>query len=123
MSGTEQAVPVPSVEPAYRALHRQGQLFERARRPSTVSTIATSARATAASTARSIKGAVCRTGQRARVAASGPHHGEEEPLLGRRGSGTIFFTWCNLRCVYCQNWEISQRGAGQEVARRANSPG
>jgi putative pyruvate formate lyase activating enzyme len=49
------------------------------------------------------------------VYSSGPHHGEEDPLRGTRGSGTIFFSWCNLRCVYCQNWDISQRGAGQEV--------
>jgi putative pyruvate formate lyase activating enzyme len=61
------------------------------------------------------RGAVCRTGRHAVVYSSGPHHGEEDPLRGTRGSGTIFFSWCNLRCVYCQNWDISQRGAGQEV--------
>src|SRR3990170_4428311 len=43
------------------------------------------------------------------------HHGEERPISGRRGSGTIFFAWCNLRCVFCQNWELSQRGDGSEV--------
>jgi putative pyruvate formate lyase activating enzyme len=58
---------------------------------------------------------VCRTGARARVHSFGPHHGEEDPLRGRQGSGTIFFSWCNLRCVYCQNWEISQKGLGREV--------
>ena len=62
-----------------------------------------------------IKGAVCRTGERAVVHSFGPHHGEEDPLRGRRGSGTIFFSWCNLRCVFCQNWEISQKGIGREV--------
>ena len=60
-------------------------------------------------------GAVCRTGERAVVASYGAHHGEEDCLRGRRGSGTIFFSWCNLRCVYCQNWDISQKGAGREV--------
>ncbi len=62
-----------------------------------------------------IDGAVCRTGERALVHGHGPHHGEEDVLRGRNGSGTIFFSWCNLRCVYCQNWEISQKGAGREV--------
>jgi hypothetical protein len=61
------------------------------------------------------KGAVCRTGERAVVNGFGPHHGEEDPLRGWNGSGTIFFSWCNLRCVFCQNWEISQQGLGQEV--------
>jgi len=62
-----------------------------------------------------VKGAVCRTGERAIVHSHGPHHGEEDPLRGSNGSGTIFFGWCNLRCVYCQNWDISQKGLGREV--------
>ena len=61
------------------------------------------------------QGAVCRTGERAVVHSFGPHHGEEDPLRGRRGSGTIFFSGCNLRCVFCQNWEISHKGTGHEV--------
>jgi putative pyruvate formate lyase activating enzyme len=60
-------------------------------------------------------GAVCRTGERAVVNSHGPHHGEEDPLRGRHGSGTIFFSWCSLRCVFCLNWEISQKGIGREV--------
>ena len=63
-----------------------------------------------------IHGAVCRTGQLARVYSFGPHHGEEDCLRGRKGSGTIFFSWCNLRCVYCQNWEISWKGQGRDVS-------
>jgi putative pyruvate formate lyase activating enzyme len=63
----------------------------------------------------SIRGAVCRTGERARVHAAFAHFGEEACLTGWAGSGTIFFSWCNLRCVYCQNWEISWCGAGREV--------
>jgi putative pyruvate formate lyase activating enzyme len=49
------------------------------------------------------------------VHSFGPHHGEENPIRGWNGSGTIFFAWCNLRCVFCQNWEISWKGIGQEV--------
>jgi len=62
-----------------------------------------------------LAGAVCRTGALAIVNSHGPHHGEEDPLRGSRGSGTIFFSWCNLRCVYCQNWEISWEGRGREA--------
>ncbi|MDP2976416.1 MAG: radical SAM protein [Anaerolineales bacterium] len=58
---------------------------------------------------------VCRTGLRAKVSSYNPHLGEEDPLRGWRGSGTIFFTRCNLRCQYCQNHDISQTDAGREV--------
>ncbi|MEZ0396890.1 MAG: radical SAM protein [Anaerolineales bacterium] len=61
------------------------------------------------------KQGVCRTGIRARVSSYNPHHGEEDPLRGWRGSGTIFFTRCNLHCQYCQNFDISQSDAGVEV--------
>ena len=62
-----------------------------------------------------VRGAVCRTGEKAVVSSFGPHHGEENPLRGRRGSGTIFFAWCNLRCIFCQNADISWKGEGNEV--------
>lgn len=55
---------------------------------------------------------VCRTGAQARVSNYGPHHGEEDPLSGWRGSGTIFFARCSLRCQFCQNHEISQTDDG-----------
>ena len=50
----------------------------------------------------------CKTGRYAVVTSAFPHHGEEDCLRGWNGSGTIFFGHCNLRCVFCQNWEISQ---------------
>lgn len=59
---------------------------------------------------------VCRTGKLALVSSYGPHPGEERPLSGWRGSGTIFFARCNLCCVYCQNADISQLSSGQEVS-------
>ncbi len=58
---------------------------------------------------------VCRTGMRARVSSYGAHLGEESPLRGWRGSGTIFFNRCNLRCQYCQNHAISQTDSGDEL--------
>ncbi|MDD5156106.1 MAG: radical SAM protein, partial [Candidatus Omnitrophica bacterium] len=56
----------------------------------------------------------CRTGRKARVCSSMLHHGEEPPISGEKGSGTIFFSECNMACVYCQNYEFSQLGAGRE---------
>lgn len=58
---------------------------------------------------------VCKTGVRAQVSSYGSHMGEEDPLRGRKGSGTIFFTCCNLKCQYCQNHDISQTDAGEEI--------
>jgi putative pyruvate formate lyase activating enzyme len=58
----------------------------------------------------------CKGGKDPAVSSIGPHFGEESPLVGRCGSGTIFLTHCNLRCVYCQNFEISHFGQGREVS-------
>ncbi len=57
---------------------------------------------------------VCGTGRFARVSSAFPHTGEEDCLRGQNGSGTIFFSLCNLHCVFCQNWDISQEPSGQE---------
>ena len=61
------------------------------------------------------KGACC-IGRRAVVSSAQPHFGEERPLVGRSGSGTIFFSGCNLKCLFCQNYEISQEPAGRPVS-------
>jgi len=58
---------------------------------------------------------VCRTGDKAKVSSFGPHFGEEPPLVGRRGSGTIFFAGCNLKCIFCQNYDIAHLDRGWEV--------
>jgi putative pyruvate formate lyase activating enzyme len=60
------------------------------------------------------KTGTCHTGRHAIVSSAFPHFGEEDCLRGWRGSGTIFFGLCNLRCVFCQNWEISQVRSGAE---------
>ena len=57
----------------------------------------------------------CHTGKLAVVSSYGPHFGEEAPLVGKHGSGTIFFTNCNLKCLFCQNYSTSQLGDGAEV--------
>lgn len=57
---------------------------------------------------------VCHTGRHAIVSSAFPHFGEENCLRGCNGSGTIFFGMCNLRCVFCQNWDISQGKSGRE---------
>jgi len=58
---------------------------------------------------------VCNTGEKAFVSSYHPHFGEEAPLVGAGGSGTIFFTHCNLLCLFCQNYDISHEGCGEEV--------
>jgi putative pyruvate formate lyase activating enzyme len=55
----------------------------------------------------------CRTGEQAIVSSYGPHFGEESPLVGAGGSGTVFFAHCNLRCQFCQNYDVSQLGEGR----------
>jgi putative pyruvate formate lyase activating enzyme len=58
----------------------------------------------------------CRGERHARIYSYAPHFGEEPPLVGTRGSGTIFFSGCNLACVFCQNYEISQLDQGIKVS-------
>lgn len=58
----------------------------------------------------------CNAPEKAIVYIHNPHFGEELPLVGQGGSGTIFFSNCNLRCVFCQNWEIAHKGWGREVS-------
>lgn len=58
---------------------------------------------------------MCRVGAGAPVASFGPHFGEEGPLVGIRGSGTVFFAGCNLGCVFCQNYGISHVENGGEI--------
>jgi putative pyruvate formate lyase activating enzyme len=58
----------------------------------------------------------CKTGDRPYVSSYNPHFGEEAPLVGTHGSGTIFFTHCNLGCLFCQNWTISHEGEGAEIS-------
>lgn len=102
-------------EPAYLALHRSGELAARARLADThLEDCDLCARYCHVNRKQTLHGVVCRTGELSVVHSAGPHHGEEDCLRGWRGSGTIFFSWCNMRCVFCQNWDISWKGHGEE---------
>jgi putative pyruvate formate lyase activating enzyme len=61
---------------------------------------------------------VCSSSARLKVYSAGPHFGEERELVGRGGSGTVFFSNCNLLCCFCQNWEINHRGDGEFMSHR-----
>jgi len=112
--GAEPRFVLESFEPAYLKLFRSGEIYERVEAGLTeledccacprnchVNRMVNEARA-------------CHTGRYARVANAFAHFGEEDCLRGSRGSGTIFFALCNLRCVFCQNWDISQKSVGEE---------
>lgn len=106
--------PSPDFEPAYRALLSSGELRRRVQlaydRLHACDFCGRQCRVDRYKTV-----GACRTEVRAVVSNYGPHFGEEDPLRGYRGSGTIFFAWCNLNCQYCQNYDISQLGNGREV--------
>ena len=102
-------------QPSYIELHEQGLLEERIRSAQAMMTACrVCPRACEVNRLQGETG-VCRTGAKAMVSSFGAHFGEEDPLVGRNGSGTIFFTNCNLLCLFCQNHDISHGGSGYEV--------
>jgi putative pyruvate formate lyase activating enzyme len=107
--------PDPDFEPAYLALHRTGELGRRAESLwNRLESCQLCPRQCGVNRLQGKSGFCRAPGTRLVVSSSHPHFGEERPLVGRKGSGTIFFTHCNLRCVFCQNYEISLIGRGQE---------
>jgi len=58
----------------------------------------------------------CRAAEKLMISSAFPHFGEEPPLVGNKGSGTIFLTHCNLQCVFCQNYDISHQGHGEIIS-------
>ncbi len=103
-------------EPSYLALHRSGELAARAQalsdRLKGCDLCPRECRVDRNTEDRGF----CGIGARAMVSSYNPHFGEEDPLVGRGGSGTIFMTGCNLGCVFCQNWEVSHLRQGREVS-------
>ncbi|MCH8095023.1 MAG: radical SAM protein [Chloroflexi bacterium] len=102
-------------EPAYLALHRTGELRRRAAAGLERLSHCLVCPRDCGVDRMADKTAACKTGRYARVSSHFPHFGEEECLRGWNGSGTIFFSMCNLRCVFCQNYDISQAGEGEET--------
>ncbi len=102
-------------EPSYLALYRSGELERRVERAVEMLRDCTVCPRDCHVNRLENKRAVCLTGRYAKVASHFPHFGEEDCLRGWKGSGTIFFTYCNLRCVFCQNFDVSQEGEGREA--------
>ncbi|MGB3717552.1 MAG: radical SAM protein [Candidatus Promineifilaceae bacterium] len=102
-------------EPAYMALYHTGELQERVEAAVAGLADCHICPRDCAIDRLSDETAVCKTGRYAAVSSYFPHFGEEDSLRGTRGSGTIFFSMCNLRCVFCQNYDISQTRAGAEM--------
>ncbi len=103
-------------EPAYLKLERSGELANRVQALKEIyRACRLCPRACGVNRAAWERG-VCRSTSRAKVYSAHPHFGEERPLVGRAGSGTIFFSNCNLLCCFCQNWEINHRGDGAYVS-------
>jgi len=102
-------------EPAYLKLHKIGELKKRAQKLwAIMERCELCPRKCGVNRLKGMSGFCRAPGTTLVVSAYHPHFGEERPLVGNGGSGTIFLTHCNLRCVFCQNWEISQLGRGFE---------
>ena len=102
-------------EPAYLELHKTGELKKRAEKLwAIMERCRLCPRRCHVNRLEGKRGFCHAPGATLVVASFHPHFGEERPLVGNGGSGTIFLSHCNLRCVFCQNWEISQRGLGSE---------
>jgi putative pyruvate formate lyase activating enzyme len=108
-------IPAANFEPAYLALHRSGELQRRAEQAVAGLEACYVCPRDCGVNRLADKTAACKTGRYAQVSSYFPHFGEEDCLRGWRGSGTIFFGMCNLRCVFCQNYDISQAEKSLEV--------
>jgi putative pyruvate formate lyase activating enzyme len=103
----------PAFEPAYLKLHRTGELRRRAEALwAMLESCRLCPRECGKARLRGEKG-FCHGSRDVEVSSHHPHFGEERSLVGRGGSGTVFLTNCNLRCVFCINWEVSQGGQGR----------
>jgi len=105
-----------SIAPSYRRLCERGELSTRAEEArQRLESCDLCAHECGVNRLEGAKG-FCRTGDTIEISSYGPHYGEEDVLVGLRGSGTVFLTGCNLRCVFCQNYDISHLGSGYEVS-------
>jgi putative pyruvate formate lyase activating enzyme len=103
----------PGFEAGYRKLHATGELKKRGEKLwARMASCDLCPRECGAARLEGEEG-FCQASSRLEIASFHPHFGEERSLVGRGGSGTVFFTNCGLRCVFCCNWEISQGGQGR----------
>ncbi|MGD8256844.1 MAG: radical SAM protein [Desulfobacterales bacterium] len=107
---------MPAFEPAYIRAFQQGLLQEKIKKATGLLRSCVLCPRRCKVDRRSGEKGVCKTAKYAWVSSYNPHFGEEEPLVGSHGSGTIFFTHCNLMCLFCQNFDISHEGYGREVS-------
>ena len=114
-SSSKFLLPAKDFEPAYLALQQQGELQRRAEEAVASLAACYVCPRDCGVDRLADKSAACKTGRYAQVASYFPHFGEEDCLRGWRGSGTIFFGMCNLRCVFCQNYDISQAQKSLEI--------
>jgi putative pyruvate formate lyase activating enzyme len=105
-----------AVYPSYSSLNESGELEERVHRAYALLEHCTVCPHQCGINRLEDERGFCRTGLLPVISSFGPHFGEEPPLVGTNGSGTIFVTHCNLSCEYCQNYDISQCGNGQTVS-------
>ena len=104
------------LQPAYINLYKTGKLLERIEKAQNLLKQCQICPRRCKVNRLENKVGVCKVGRLAKVSSYNPHFGEESPLVGMHGSGTIFITSCNLGCVFCQNYEISHQGEGFEVS-------
>ncbi|MFC1862834.1 radical SAM protein [Thermodesulfobacteriota bacterium] len=103
------------MEPSYLELHRRGVLKERVDEALALMKSCRLCPRECGVNRLEDETGFCRTGRRAKIASHNAHFGEESPLVGTRGSGTIFISSCNLLCSFCQNYEISHLNEGVEA--------
>ena len=107
---------MPSFEPAYIQTYKKGLLKEKIKAAREILRSCTLCPRKCGADRLSGETGVCRTGEHALVSSFDAHFGEEAPLVGEHGSGAIFFTYCNLLCNFCQNYDISHEGWGEAVS-------
>lgn len=107
-----------SFVPSYLELYESGRLKKVAEKLEEIATHCTLCPHECGIDRRNFRSGRCRSGLLPIVSSWNAHFGEEPQLVGRRGSGTIFFTNCNLACIFCQNYDISHLGDGREVSYR-----
>ena len=102
-------------EPAYLKLHKTGELKKRAAELWAIMESCELCPRSCGVNRHKVESGFCQApGKTLVISSSHPHFGEERPLVGKGGSGTIFLTHCNLRCIFCQNYEVAHLGTGSE---------